>query len=370
MLLILFIIIFFVFLYYWFYCSDECCEDNKKTRNTIVALLELDNPAGIDINIRNTLIESFKYLDYQFPIINVSASTIRQILDEQYKRGIRIFIGFSRSTLLNSIKDWFQQHPDAVAISCTSTAPQLNLQDNIIRLVPNDSNIITLLKYFLNEYASTKRIVLYQKDDLYAQYFADALSAYSPVAISLLADNNIVLNYLSTTDYVVPIFVEQMQQFRDLLSQHYGIVPPFKPKPLVVDILDVQPPEGLPASFVDKYKFLGNYNFVSLIATQIFQTTNGECNFYAYDAALIALYLQENHIKGNNPNLVSEISLLVGITGGLELDAGGDRKPIAYSYYNFKNPTNNEWDIETLFIVDKRFTELKYLVAPIEDVII
>ena len=364
-LFLLFVFILFIFLYYWLYCSNEECKD-KKTRNTIVALLELDNLAGLDTNIRNTLIEAFKYLDYQFPIINVTAATLRRTLDEQYKKGMRIFIGFSRSTLLDSIKDWFQQHPDAVAISCTSTAPQLNLQDNIIRLVPNDSNIIQPLEYFLNQYQPSERVVLYQKDDLYAQYFADVLSSYNPIPIDLENESDlfIVNSALLNSKFVVPIFVEQMAEFRRILEQFYITYPNLFTQ--VVDILDIQPPEGLPSRFTGRYNFLGNYNFVSLIATQIFQATNGECNFYAYDAALVALYLQENHIKGNNPDLISKVSLLVGITGGLELDEGGDRKPIAYSYYSYKI---DEWEINTLFIVDKRLTNLTYLVCPVEDVI-
>jgi hypothetical protein len=93
-----------------------------------------------------------------------------KLLNRFYKKGYRIFIGFSRSSMLTQVMNWFKQHPRAVGISATSTAYSLAVKKNIYRMTPieegirislendikNDPNLkiyyLTLL-FFNNEYA-------------------------------------------------------------------------------------------------------------------------------------------------------------------------------------------------------------------------
>lgn len=62
-----------------------------------------------------------------------------QLLQELYDNGTRIFLGFSRSTILKGVLPWFESHPDAIGISSGSSADSLKIKKNIYRLQIVDS---------------------------------------------------------------------------------------------------------------------------------------------------------------------------------------------------------------------------------------
>lgn len=113
-----------------------------------IALLELTNYSN---NIDTIYNDSLYYYWYKnqnfpkFPIIDTGSSipNTLTLLDTYYSQGYRIFLGFSRSTVLTDVISWFNSHPDAVGISLWSTAISLNnVSRNIYRTTPSDNTIV------------------------------------------------------------------------------------------------------------------------------------------------------------------------------------------------------------------------------------
>ena len=140
-----------------------------------VFLLELT--AGYtenDVSIKNTLNYYWNTYPQEFikcPIIDTQGSLeiTLQLLNEYYNLGYRYFVGFSRSTIVNGVLEWFNKYIDATGISATSTAASLNIPKNIFRMTPNDNYMIDSITQFLegkivnyiyssNEYAATDLI--------------------------------------------------------------------------------------------------------------------------------------------------------------------------------------------------------------------
>lgn len=120
-----------------------------------VFLLELS--AGYienDVSIKNTSNYYWDTCPQEFtkcPIIDTQGKLdiTLSLLDEYYNYGFRYFIGFSRSTIVNGVLDWFKKHADAIGISATSTAKSLNIPKNIFRMTTNDNTMIDSIRQFL-----------------------------------------------------------------------------------------------------------------------------------------------------------------------------------------------------------------------------
>ena len=78
-----------------------------------------------------------------FLICNTEGNTVKtfKYLDNLYKKGYRIFIGFSRASVLIQFMDWFKNHPDTFGISLLSTAYALAIPKNVYRMTPLDFGI-------------------------------------------------------------------------------------------------------------------------------------------------------------------------------------------------------------------------------------
>jgi hypothetical protein len=133
-----------------------------------IALFELSvNPNVVDPIYRDTL----HYCWYEnpafpkFPIIDTEGNLIKTInlLEFYYGKGYRIFLGFSRSTVVAAVKSWFDNHPDAVAISLWSTATSLKIKKNIYRLTPSDD---TIVRAVLPNLLGKTVYYIYTKDEL------------------------------------------------------------------------------------------------------------------------------------------------------------------------------------------------------------
>ncbi len=107
-----------------------------------VALLELTGGLIVnDITVKNTL--EFYWKNYpkefkSFPIIDTRGDielTIKY-LDSFYAKGYRFFYGFSRSSIVEKVLEWFNLHPDATGFSSTSFTPELSIPKKIFRMSP------------------------------------------------------------------------------------------------------------------------------------------------------------------------------------------------------------------------------------------
>ena len=112
-----------------------------------IALLELTNYSN---NIDTIYQQSLYFYWYNnpgfkpFPIIDTKSSIpyTLELLNKYYDEGYRIFLGFSRSSVLITTLQWFDEHPDAVGISVWSAAIGLRIKKNIYRMDPSDNYIV------------------------------------------------------------------------------------------------------------------------------------------------------------------------------------------------------------------------------------
>jgi hypothetical protein len=89
---------------------------------------------------------------YRFPIVN-SGSNINNLinlLDEYYAKGFRYFYGFSTTTVLLAVLDWFNKHPDAQGVSGYSRL-FTGEPKSVFRIQPQRDITITSIQ-LVNEY--------------------------------------------------------------------------------------------------------------------------------------------------------------------------------------------------------------------------
>ncbi len=146
-------------------CPPHPCPPVPTPCGKTIALLELTGNGVVDFD--NQLKITFEYyfedteLFEPFQIVNTDSDlnyTIK-LLNYYYNIGYRIFIGFSRSSILSGVLSWFQARPDAIGISPQSTSPALNIPKNIYRLTPSDDLVLQTIK--INEYILTRTNIYY-----------------------------------------------------------------------------------------------------------------------------------------------------------------------------------------------------------------
>ncbi len=111
-----------------------------------ISLLALNGDIGNQV-VKNTL--EFYWKNYpqefkSFPIVNTEGSIVKtiELLDSFYKLGYRYFVGFTSSTTVAGVLDWFNLHPDAIGISPSSTATSLSVPKKFFRMAPTDNYIL------------------------------------------------------------------------------------------------------------------------------------------------------------------------------------------------------------------------------------
>lgn len=151
----------------------------KKKNNILktAGLLELTGPFSTnDISAKKTFeyywANKCKYsLPFnKFPIYNTQGKIKRnlQLLNCLYKCGYRIFVGFSRSSILVEVLDWFKKHPDAIGISLTSTARNLTVAKNIYRLTPINEGVQVNLEENIKNNPSLSIYFIYEEGDFFS----------------------------------------------------------------------------------------------------------------------------------------------------------------------------------------------------------
>ncbi len=104
-----------------------------------IALLEL---TGGSVAIDKNIVKSIYYyltsynIFTPFTIVDTAGSLTKtlELLQKYYDEGFRIFYGFTRSSIIAGVLEWFNSHPDAIGISNTSNANSLAIKKNIYRL--------------------------------------------------------------------------------------------------------------------------------------------------------------------------------------------------------------------------------------------
>ncbi len=198
-----------------------------------IGLLELTNsPSDIDQVLYNS-IYYYWYNDLdlpKFPIVNTEASITKtiQLLDKYYTNGYRLFLGFSRSTVVFGVLEWFKNHPDATGISVVSRASNLSVEKNIYRLdYPQNLVIETLIPTF--EKAPTLYYI-YTEDELVSLDYLEILSNNPNINLKTLAikrdSSNLTVDVLTTflegstsDDIILIVLFFNQQQYFDLYNQ-------------------------------------------------------------------------------------------------------------------------------------------------------
>jgi hypothetical protein len=262
------------------------------------ALLELsgsDSGFG-DANVRDSLLVAQKILDYKFPIYDTGSDvgTTLRLLDTLYKEGKRIFIGFNRSTMLREVYRWFLQHPNAVGISLTSTAPSLRYAENIYRLSPSGDNTISTYRDWMRKY--DRVYILYEPDEDAVVESMPLLEEYAYKSIPITSGTD-VLYALSIIPnepgvLVIPYLVSNMDAFTDHAYQYIPDVDVFED-------MSSEPPVLKKGTYVNKYYYLqmnhtDNPTMRSALGDRL--------SIHAYDAVYLSKYGDDGTVLFNRYN--------------------------------------------------------------------
>jgi hypothetical protein len=139
----------------------------KPGKMKTVFLLELT--AGdilpIDNSFKNTLNYYWNTYPQEFtrcPIVDTQGSLEinLSLLNEYYNLGYRYFVGFTNSTIMSGVLDWFNFHSDATGMTIFGISTTLNIPKNIYRLLPNNTYRI---KYIPNLNTAPTVYYIYQE---------------------------------------------------------------------------------------------------------------------------------------------------------------------------------------------------------------
>jgi hypothetical protein len=154
----------------------------------------LDLGFNIDISIKKTFEYYWKnserfLLNYTpFLICNTEGNIAKtfKLLNNLYKKGYRIFIGFSKSSVLIQFIDWFNDHPDARGISLTSTAYALAIPKNVYRMTPPEFGLQREINQKVIDDPSINIYFMFQKDDFFSFDFLESFNAFKAAKQKLI----------------------------------------------------------------------------------------------------------------------------------------------------------------------------------------
>ncbi len=344
-----------------------------------VALLELTNSGVSDFD--NTLKTTFEYYfknseEFKpFPIIDTEGELEKTIyyLDLYYSVGYRIFIGFNRSSILQKIKLWFDEHPDAVGISPVSTGTSLDIPKNIYRILPSNTKIaenVTFSPYLLTR---RKIFYVYSKGEPSAELILGLLlSPISPiknklVPIGILPNssniNDVQTIYLASkynalTDATIEfLYVKsQRQNFINLFTPQFLPIPTF-------DISGNSIPLLNDSAKIVWNNFYYSYQNVNVSTSPLWRKGYEDLGYYVYNQQAINTLQLNNFLKKK-----IDVNDLSNYGYVQEFDENNDAKYFSFSGLKFvyDNITKKEeWKPDSVFIKDPIFgTFYKSLLAP------
>lgn len=327
--------------------------------SNIVLLLELtgDGLINQDMSTLRTF-EDMKVNKYYKQLENIeiydTQSDINRtlsLLDDLYKKGKRIFIGFSRSKILTDVIDWFKKHDDVYGISLTSTSPTLNIKKNILRMIPPDNKIIDTYLYYLNRFSPVqggfkKILILYQDNDIFSKTLTELLfnnidkdriilyninKKKSTNNFNLIVDdfyniiNELLNSYYNDEIIVINNIVDKFDDYINFINNNLSnnnVVPH-------LSNIGENPPNITNKLYINKYKhisFLPNYE--SFISKYV---NNNNYSDILYDVINISYYIN---------NTINDYKYITGSYGYLYFDENNDRNLINFAIFNF-NDLNN-----------------------------
>ena len=207
-----------------------------------VALLELTNGAyESDNSILKTLsyywTQTNNFVDMKIYDTAGDKDTTLNLLDKCYAEGIRIFLGFSRSTMVSNVLNWFKSHNDAIGVSLASSANSLAIPKNIYRLQVVDSFMLDSIKVPLDKTIRDggKIFYIYSKNELASQEALTILTTTygeSNIITYAVYGNNLTYNdisnfysdnIISEKDSVVIYIIENIdrQKYVDFFNTLY-----------------------------------------------------------------------------------------------------------------------------------------------------
>jgi branched-chain amino acid aminotransferase len=331
-----------------------------------VGLLELTGSVSFD-DEDLALKQTFEYywkndkkfgLDFEeFPICNTKGDVnlTLKLLNRFYKKGYRVFIGFSRSSILAKVLDWFKQHPDAVGISATSAAYSLAVKKNIYRMMPIDEGIQNSLEEDIRNDPTLKIYYLYEKDDVYSSDFLESFKKIPSISSKLTVCE---FSKTVTTNQLVECLKDSRQNDR-IINGLVGIdfldifkVRDYTIKPYIYDNIGSKHPEfdaTQATNLTGKYSFFSykgvNSSYLWRKGSEYLKSKNKKFSPLGLDV------LQVNHSLCNkqNPNY------LVGHSGVLQFHpVTKDRLYYSVTREDFKN---NQWFISSLIFNDPIYKE-------------
>lgn len=293
----------------------------------------------------------------EFPIYDTKGDVKLNLkyLNKFYKKGYRIFIGFSRSSMLTKVIDWFKKHPDAIGISATSTAYSLAVKKNIYRMTPIEEGIRISLEKDIKNDPTLKIYYLYQKNDFFSTDYLESFKKIPSISSRLTvcefsngintSQLNTYLQNSTTNDRIINGLVDI-----DLLELFK--TPNYTVKPFIYDNIGSKHPEFdtvQSSNLVDKYAYFSykgvNSSYLWRIGLEYSNKNNKKFSPLGLDI------LQLNHCLRNkkNPNY------LAGHSGVLQFDpTTKDRLYYSVTREDFKN---NKWTITSLIFNDPIFSE-------------
>lgn len=329
-----------------------------------VALLELTGIGIVEYD--NSIKQTFEYYFQnhsnefkRFPIVDTQGEISRTLLllEQYYKLGYRIFIGLNRSSILNGVLNWFQQHPDATGISINSTSPTLSIPKNIYRLTPSDDNILNNIEISPFLLSKNNIFYVYSQGETASEFVLNALlSPLSPikdkiVAIPILPDGSnigdVQTQYITKgatpfTDATIEyLFVEnQREQFIQLFNPLFFPIPTF-------DIsLNIFP------TFTDIQKTIWNqfyysYQNINLSTSALWREGYNFLGQTKYNTVSLNCLQLNNFLKTK-----TELQELSSYSFVQEFNQNKDIIYFSYSSFVWKN---DQWTPDAYFVKDPIF---------------
>lgn len=334
------------------------------------ALLELSGPLEREDNGLKNTFEYFwriskriglKYKKFQIYDTKGDVALNLKYLNKLYKCGYRIFIGFSRSSILKQVLSWFDAHPDAMGISATSAAYDLAVGKKIYRMTPTDKGIHFAVEndiLLMNGIGEPINIFfLHQQDDFFSTDFLKSFINYPTISpylnVCTFTDNitrSQLDNYLqnSTAKDIVINGLADINLLDVFNEENYTI------KPTIYDSIGSSYPnlnQNQANNLSNKYSFFSYKNVNS--SSYLWRRWNDyskKNNITSSPLGLDILQVNKKLRKQKDPNS------LAGNYGILEFDSiTKDRKYFSVTRENFKD---GEWNISSIIFDDPIYGQI------------
>jgi hypothetical protein len=324
--------------------------------NCVVALLELTPTADgvqqtLDIAVKADLDYIGTLNGFTIPIVDTKSDlpTNLTLLQQYYNQGVRIFLGFDRSTILQGVLPWFTAHPDTFGISVLSSAISLSVAKNVIRLTPPDSLPAFIVSQFINQGAYTAVLYVVESTDLASMdIYTSIVSQVNPSINSVTVlfqdlsnDQTDIANVLAALAALPSggiVYIDTLNyrnEYLTIATQYYEANK--KKANSTIDTSDTPPLFDA----AQQQLFQGLYFYETILdqlslSNREIREVLGPTSFvpYAYDAYNIARSGCQSAVVTSLPSITSHT---LSNTAPLDLDANNDRIYATFAIEVFMN---------------------------------